>query len=338
MVNEHDQIADALYFVPPYQRDLWVAMAMAIKNGMGEAGFDLWDAWSRQDTRPRPHGYSQRDAKAVWQSVRAQGKTTIASLFAVAQEHGWRGQAPDVAQGSVPDPSPADIESEQEREARAQAAAERAMGIVVRAEMGTHPYLASKGFPDARGLVVGSALLVPMRHHFTGVLQSLQQIAPDGAKKFLPGGRAGGAVFSLGRSQVKWWAEGYSTALSIQVALERLYRRDQVVICFSASNLANVARDGYVVADHDLYHCAAPDCHSAFDFVVDGVQVVSQLSCPDCGSQRVAQPAGGRYAAKTGLPFWIPPDSETDANDYMLKYGVEALADELRSLLRDRMV
>src|SRR3546814_4381777 len=45
----------------------------------------------------------------------------------------------------------------------------------------------------------------------------------------------------------------YATALSIQAALKRLYRRASVVVCFSASNLAHVAKSlgGRVVADHD---------------------------------------------------------------------------------------
>ena len=94
-------------------------------------------------------------------------------------------------------------------------------------------------------------LLVPMRHHRSGKLQSLQSITPEGGKRFFPGGAASKAAFNIGRSQVTWYCEGYATGLSVRAALERLYRRDQVVICFSAHNLPVVAEPGgYVVADH----------------------------------------------------------------------------------------
>src|SRR3546814_5029532 len=73
----------------------------------------------------------------------------------------------------------------------------------------------------------------------------------------------------------------YATALSIQAALKRLYHRASVVVCFSASNLAHVAKSlgGRVVADHD-----------------------------ESGT-------GERAARETGLQWCMPPDVGTDAND-----------------------
>src|SRR3546814_7594504 len=82
-------------------------------------------------------------------------------------------------------------------------------------------------------------------------------------------------------SDLLWHCEGYATALSIQAALKRLYRRASVVVCFSASNLAHVAKSlgGRVVADHD-----------------------------ESGT-------GERAARETGLQWCMPPDVGTDAND-----------------------
>ena len=145
-----------------------------------------------------------------------------------------------------------------------------------------HPYLAAKGFPDARALVVAkdNLLLVPMRNMRTGTVQSLQTITPDGAKKLLPGGRAKGVVYNLGQALTRWYVEGYATGLSVQAALKRMYRQDQVVVCFSAGNLAHVAPPGgpsprqrYVIVDND------------------------------------ASGTGEKYAAKTGCPIGCPGSS-----------------------------
>ena len=101
-----------------------------------------------------------------------------------------------------------------------------------------------------------------------------------------------------GAGWTTWYCEGYATGLSIQAALKHLYRDDRVVVCFSAANIAAVAgREGLVVADHD------------------------------------ANGVGERYALKTGLRYWMPPDVGTDANDYHLAHGVKALAGELRRML-----
>ena len=110
-------------------------------------------------------------------------------------------------------------------------------------------------------------------------------------------------MFNLGRHSTRWYVEGYATGLSVQAALRRMYRDDQVVVCFSAGNLGNVAnprgdspRSRYVIADND-----------------------------ESGT-------GQRYAEKTGLPYWMPPESG-DANDWHQKHGIEALADALREVL-----
>ena len=335
--DQWEHAADALQYVPPWDREVWWLMAMAVKNGLGEAGFELWNAWSRQDTRPVPHGYNIHDARMVWDGINPQGKTTFATLFWVAKEYGWTGQI--LTQSLEPrQPTMEERAAEVERERLVQETAKRATRILTQASMDTHPYLASKGFPEARVLVLGERVVVPMRHHRTGKLQSIQTITAEGEKKFLRHGRAGGAIYRVGRKGKVWWVEGLATALSVDAALEWLYRQDSVVVCFSAQNLGQVARGGYVVADHDLYHCANPDCQRTFDYQVNDRQVVDRMGCPSCGGGRVSLPAGARYAVATGLAWWQPAEPSTDANDYMLRHGVEALADALRGVLRNRMV
>lgn len=56
-----DTIRNALSYVPSHDRAIWLNMGMALKSEIGEAGFDLFDEWSSQDS-----SYNQKAAKAVW--------------------------------------------------------------------------------------------------------------------------------------------------------------------------------------------------------------------------------------------------------------------------------
>jgi putative DNA primase/helicase len=89
-------------------------------------------------------------------------------------------------------------------------------------------------------------LLVPLRDA-AGTLHSLQAIAPDGTKRFLPGGRVRGCYHGMGKPSgvlvagqpcgVLVVAEGYATAASIHAATGLA-----VAAAFSASNLEPVAQ------------------------------------------------------------------------------------------------
>ena len=291
-----DTLAAALYSIPADDREMWVQMCMAIKSELGEAGFDLWDGWSRQSER-----HKAADARAVWRSIKPNGGITIGSLYHEAKANGWQGDVPARPQPSLEERRRRAEQAAREAaaaERRQQGAATRAENMVGRATFETHPYLVAKGFSEVPGLVLDGALVVPMRDAKTGALCSLQEIQPDGSKNFLPGGRAKGAVRRLGRSVTHWYCEGYATGLSIQAALRHLYRRDELVVCFSAHNMSEVAHGGgYVVADHDE-------------------NVVGQAA-----------------AFKTSLPYWMPPEPGSDANDYHRQHGIEALAEELRGVL-----
>lgn len=79
-----DDVATALGFVPAYDRDVWVRMAMAVKSEFGEAGFDLWDNWSAT-----ADNYNSKAARATWRSVKPGGAIGIGSLIHEAQQHGF---------------------------------------------------------------------------------------------------------------------------------------------------------------------------------------------------------------------------------------------------------
>lgn len=207
-----------------------------------------------------------------------------------------------------PLPSLAKRRAEEEASAkRAAAEAQRRIGL---AKLSTHRYLELKGFPKQMGLVHENILLVPARIGSTIV--SLQEIFIDGEKKNLPGGRMSGASFSLGSGRLEVLCEGFATGLSIKAALAGLNLPARVTCCFSASNVATVAekRPGaLVLADHD--------------------KPVKQFG---------GLGTGEFYARRTGLPWAMPPDLGTDANDLHLAAGLPALQALLLDLMQRRPV
>lgn len=194
----------------------------------------------------------------------------------------------------------------QEERERQEDAREFADGMVKRAGLDIHPYLSAKGFPKEKGLVLDGDLLVPMREFkLYRQINSLQRIAADGTKLFLPGGKAKGSVFFIGPllARERWLVEGYATGLSVRAALRELHREAQVVVCFSAGNLAHVGvlvRElrpvAYVMADNDK------------------------------------SGAGKKAANETGLPWAMPPEVGMDANDLHQRDGLRALVGLIRTV------
>ena len=286
----------ALYSIPADDREVWWRMGAAIKSELGEAGFSLWDAWSRQSDR-----YREASARATWRALRPTGRDgraiTVGSLYHLAKDYGWAGEAPVKTAPSAEEKRQRaearrrEAEERNRREADAAAKAERMLMEAEyvdprarRARNGrqsdevpsAHPYLVAKGFAQQDGLVLDGNLLVPMRHYQAYErVQSVQMIGPDGTKKNLPGGKAKGGVYNLGRHWTRWCVEGYVTGLSVQAALRRMSRQDQVVVCFSAGNLAHIAppagstpRAQYVIADHDWWRCPKKECRAKWDYGV----------------------------------------------------------------------
>jgi putative DNA primase/helicase len=101
-----------------------------------------------------------------------------------------------------------------------------------------------------------------MRNVVTNKLQGYQSIYWDEPnrkydKKMLPGMRAKNAVLYMGDrgAPEAWLVEGYATGLSVHAALRSVGLKASVVVCFSASNMVQVADqipgNRYVFADND---------------------------------------------------------------------------------------
>lgn len=97
-------------------------------------------------------------------------------------------------------------------------------------------YLTRKGIQPHGVKSDGHRLIIPMRDT-AGTLHSLQTIAPDGDKRFMPGGRVKGCYHSIGKpAGVLIVCEGYATGASIHQCTGAA-----VAVAFNAGNLEPVA-------------------------------------------------------------------------------------------------
>lgn len=211
---------------------------------------------------------------------------------------------------------------EAEAARRTAEAARAATHIVETAKLSTHPYFAAKGFPTEKGLVLDAAtirqaagdylvageraLIMPAR--IGKRVTSVQLVWEDGTKKFLAGGEIKGSCHRIATGRDTWLCEGYATGLSLRLALKSLNRSDTVLCCFSASNMAEVARrvDGrcYIAADHDK-----PMEHFG------------------------GLGTGEHWAQSTGKPYAMPPELG-DINDMHVSVGIFAVQKLLAETIR----
>lgn len=150
-------------------------------------------------------------------------------------------------------------------------AAQRAKALWEKAQPAPsdHPYLAAKrvkahglklyrGPLAVRGMRCDGALIVPVRNA-AGEIQSLEFIAPNGEKRFLPGGRKAGGYYSIGKPESTLCiAEGYGTAATLHEATGF-----GVAVAFDSGNLEPVARALRAkLPDAKLILCADNDIHA----------------------------------------------------------------------------
>ncbi|ACD20800.1 PriCT-2 domain-containing protein [Paraburkholderia phytofirmans] len=233
--DETARVRAALALIPAEDYGTWVDMAFALKHGLGDAGFEIWDEWSRT-----AGNYDERAARTTWCSVKESGGKTLASLFWLAREHGFdlrRGHYPDrLATALVPSP---DVLERRNREAARQqarhaAAAREAQEIWqwARPVGPAHPYLVRKGLdsvpalreleaPELRALLgyapasegrplSGRVLVVPV--WIDRAISTLELIDEAGNKSSLAGGVKKGGYWMAGAAPV---ADGQATPILI---------------------------------------------------------------------------------------------------------------------------
>jgi len=266
--RDYERARSALAFIPPDDRDMWVSMGMALKDGFGEEGFDLWDAWSRQSDR-----YNERDTRDVWRSLKAGRGITLGTLFHEAKAHGWRDD------GTHRQPTPEELEARR-RQAAERAAKEetrksrehteaakkaRALWADATSVREAHPYLARKGVPSVPSLreidagvaaailgyapksrdepLTGRLLIVPVK--IGGELSTVELIDEAGCKSALFGGAKAGGYWDAqplpegdGAGLTLLIGEGPATILSAIEATGYL-----AIAALSCGNLPAVARE-----------------------------------------------------------------------------------------------
>ena len=201
-----------------------------------------------------------------------------------------------------------------EREQAAQKAAKLAGWILHQCHLESHPYLVDKGFPEEQGNVWTrekdgerkKLLVIPMR--VDGHLVGCQLISESGEKKFLTGQRTDGAVFCIDNKGPPILVEGYAKALAVRVAMRALKRRYKLLVCFSAGNMARIARDlpdAFIVADLDE----------------------PSLQVPTYGGM------GLKVAKESGRPYWISSKTGQDFDKFLRDVGVFKASQALRAAM-----
>lgn len=81
------ELAEALRHIPPCGIDYneWLAVLMGIHNEFGSAGLELAEQWAQGHP-----GEIERKWRSFSESGNNSGRVTIASVFGLANKHGWR--------------------------------------------------------------------------------------------------------------------------------------------------------------------------------------------------------------------------------------------------------
>lgn len=328
-----EEARNALTYIKADDRDDWLKICFALKNEFGEEAFTLFDEWSSTSVK-----YQKKSVESTWRYTKPKtGGITIGTLIKMAKQGGWQ---PAKQPRPLHKPTKEEIEAERKRiRERAKAstaeqeriytwAANKAKRIIAVCQSSEHPYLKNKGFPEIKGLVIkrntllgilrpkpdaeplpeSDPLIIPLRNRKREVT-TLQMVFADNQKRFLGGGKFGESAHSLGTRSINdvWLCEGYATGLSILEALRENYRKQaRVVVCFSNINLVKVAKHfkrARIIADHDYI------------------------------DKNTGKRPGIESAKETGHPFWHPPYEGMDANDYHLRFGMQALTKSIMTWL-----
>lgn len=190
-----------------------------------------------------------------------------------------------------------------ERAELARKASLKAHSLINAATISTHNYYRSKQLPEALGLVLPEGeLILPMRDCQSDSLSGAQVIKwvdDKWEKKMIYGTSAKGAIFRIGNKSAgtSILCEGMATGHSISMAIKMLCMDACVVVCFSASNMVQVASfigsQKMIFADND------------------------------------ASNTGRDAAKKTGLPYCMADTIGHDANDLHVSDGLMAVCKKI---------
>lgn len=195
----------------------------------------------------------------------------------------------------------AKAESERERKTQHKKAASKAESVWNKATHAPvdHAYLIKKSIGPHGTREYNGLLIIPLRDG--SILHSLQFIASNGDKRFLPGGRVQGCYFSIGKPEhTLCVCEGYATGASIHEATGL-----PIAVAFTAGNLKPVS---------EVLCRRRPD--------------IRIIICADNDENGTGQQKAKEAAQSIGGMVAIPPE-EGDWNDYAQKYGLESVRERI---------
>lgn len=290
-------VEEGLSFIPADDRDLWVKIAMALKDEFGEDAKDAWMDWSAT-----AKAFDANAAASVWKSVKP-GKVTIASFVYEAKQFGWRPKrsaakriTPEEYERKQREREKRRLDEEARERERNERAARRAAALWGEAEPAeSHPYLTRKGiqphgarigqwsreWPDPETgeliqITVDGALLIPV-YSSPGKIATIQAVFParharmDRDKDYLPGGAKQGGYYPLGKVSKSTTrlivAEGFATGASVHEATN-----SPVLVAFDSGNLLQIAEHArkmlpdaeiIIAGDNDLWTKGNPGARKA---------------------------------------------------------------------------
>ncbi len=329
-MTDLESIRRALDCIPSnLTRDEWARVGMALKSELGEAGFELFEAWSA-----RADGYKASDCRSTWQSINAGGGVGIGSLFHLAKLHGYEPDKTAVSRQPNADEQRERAAQRKARDDAANAARERAheAAAVEAARMWESasdatesPYLLRKKTKGVGVRVMPDGmLLVPLRDA-NGRLWNLQRIAPQKPaqgtdKLFLKGGRKSGLFHLAGEptnAPALLVCEGAATGFSLHEATGL-----PTVIAFDAGNLIHVCKALHAAHLRAVMLVCGDD---------DGLQHADNKNPGHDGAVNAANAIGAR---------WVLPNREhlpkygSDFNDAHVHAGIEAVKTTIENALK----
>lgn len=314
-------IERGLTFIDATDRTTWINCGMAIKSELGESGFDVWDRWANT-----ADNYSARAAAASWKGFDDGGGITIATVFGLAKDNGYRHNSND----KPTPPTPEEIaQREAKRKADADALVKRRAAAASKAAsiwnaplsaleatqpgVNEHSYIKRKGIQvhgakvyhgglTIGGMTCNGALMIPMK--LNGKITSLQFINRDGEKRFLPDGEKGGYLIGkIEAGKPVCICEGFATGASIHEATGHA-----VIVAFDAGNMMKLA---------SALRANKPD-----------IQIVLCADDDESGTgQRKAIEAAQAVGGLVAMPVFGEPRLEgvKDFNDMAALQGLDAV-------------
>jgi putative DNA primase/helicase len=265
MVNQEEDIINALKYISAENREIWLKIGMAIKSKLGEAGFDIWDNWSKEGSN-----YNQKNAETTWRSIDSSGGITVATLFHIAKENGYTPNKPVKTSHTlnyISNTSKQDLELD--RVIKADAAAKKASIIWRNAKSSLeHEYIKLKCIEplgvrfqyaehtdchqifwatdnDGKKVALKGLLLLLSLYDINGNLRGLQAIDEQGLKSFQIGIAKSGLFTPLCNGEKipadytddLYLAEGFATACTIRLATNK-----PVIMAIDAGNIKHVSK------------------------------------------------------------------------------------------------